>query len=81
MLHAEEVEDIAYCEEMKAVQMFKEARELGLPFNKWYKWIEEKLNKRRDEHLAEVRAEQEFKNRMFVSRTMTISAENTGERL
>jgi len=64
--------------------MFKEVKEKGMPFYKWYRWIEKKFKEKRKEHLAEVKAklaevkaQKEFRER--VGRTMTITAESSGE--
>ena len=66
MQHSLQVEDIghqdlAYCQEMNALEMLKEVRDQGLPFYKWYKWIEDKIDSRREEAIKAARADEAFK--------------------
>ena len=51
MQHSEEVEDIAYCQDMTASDLYKQVKSEGLPFHLWYKWIGQKLENKRDEFI------------------------------
>jgi hypothetical protein len=45
---------------MNALEMLKEVRDQGLPFYKWYKWIEDKIDSRREEAIKAARADEAF---------------------
>jgi hypothetical protein len=54
MVHTEEYDESEYIYEVSAVKLFKQVKENdGLPFHRWYKWLEQKFHDLRDAFLAE----------------------------
>jgi len=53
LFHTEEFEDFTYVSEVDSDELLKEVRELGLQFNRWYKWLEAKFNGYRQAYTKE----------------------------
>jgi len=49
MNHTEEFQ-AEYVYDISASQLFNEVKELGMPFHKWYKWLDEKFNSLKKNH-------------------------------
>ena len=49
MLQTEKHEDCKYIYQINQDDLWKEVKETKMPFHKWYKWIDKKIMKLRDD--------------------------------
>ena len=43
MIHTESYDDAEYVYELSAAKLFRQVRDLRMPFHQWYKWLEDKF--------------------------------------
>ena len=54
MLHNEKYDDASYAYELSAGRLFKAVRDEGMPFHRWYNWLELRFENYRKDFIKKI---------------------------